>query len=273
MFMFYGIANMIEKASKRQQRLAVLLRATSGTIRVADAMRALEIDRQHATQLLAGWHKQGVIRRIARGLYMPVQPTALGQIQVLEDPWVLVPELYHPGYVGGWSALEYWELTEQLFRSVCVLTSKRTEYGEVQHQGVNFFVKHVPEKQLFGTKTIWRENVKIRISDPYKTMLDIMNDPYLGAGLQHTTDCFLAFKKLYSQTDELKQLLAYMEQSQNGALYKKMGYLAEKLKFEPWFIDACKRNLTKGYAYLDKTAKSNRLVTRWRLWVPKGVDL
>jgi len=264
---------MVDQVSTRQQRLAALIRATDGTIRVADAVAVLDLDRTHAAKLLAGWHKQGAIRRVARGIYVPVSPSALGQTQVLEDPWVLVPDLYEPGYIGGWSALEYWELTEQLFRSVCVLTSKRTVYGDASHQGVGFFIKYLPQKHLFGTKTIWRGHVKLQISDPYKTVLDIVDDPRLGAGLQHTVDCLSEFRKLYDKQCDLEQLLAYAIQIDNGALFKKLGFLAEQLKFDTPFINECASRLTTGYTYLDKNASDNKLVTKWRLWVPKGHSL
>ncbi len=261
---------MVASPSTRQKRLAALLRATSGTIRVADTMRVLEIERQHASGLLAGWHQQGVVRRVAHGLYVPVQLSALGQTQVLEDPRVLVPELYTPGYIGGWSALEYWELTEQLFRSLCVLTHKRVPYGETVHQGVGFFIRYIPEKHLFGTKTIWRENTKIPVSDPYKTLLDCVDDLHLGAGLQHVTDCLLAFIRVFDQPGDLDVLLDYAIRINNGALFKKLGYLAEMLEFKPSFVDECHRRLTFGYATLDKNAENNRLVTRWNLWVPEN---
>ncbi|MCB1667540.1 MAG: type IV toxin-antitoxin system AbiEi family antitoxin domain-containing protein [Porticoccaceae bacterium] len=261
---------MGNQVSTRQRRLATVLRHSSGTIRVDDAMDALGLDRSHAAKLLAGWHNQGVLRRVARGLYVPVQPTALGKTQVLEDPWILVPELYSPGYVGGWSALEHWELTEQLFRSVCVLTSKRTAFGNAEHQGVNFFVKHIPDDQIFGTKTIWRDQIKISVSDPYKTVLDIIDDPYLGAGLQHTVDCLKEFKQLYGKQSDFDKLLTYAKLIGNGALFKKLGFLAEVLGFEQTFIDECANNLTTGYTQLDKTATDKSLVTRWRLWIPKG---
>jgi predicted transcriptional regulator of viral defense system len=263
---------MVDKVSKRQQRLSALLRSTSGSFRVDDAARVLGLDRTHAAKLLSGWHNQGVIRRVARGLYVPVQPSALGQTQVLDDPWVLVPELYKPGYVGGWSALEHWELTEQLFRSVCVLTAKRTNYGEHQHQGVQFFVKHVSEAKLFGTKTLWRKNVKVMISDPHKTILDIIDDPYLGAGLQHTVDCMREYKRHMEQQGNINKLLDYAVVSGRGSLFKKLGFLAERLDFNPAFVQECASRLTTGYAHLDKTAPEQKLVTRWRLWVPKGCE-
>ena len=264
---------MIEDASIRQQRLATLLRSKPGIISVKDAMSALDLERGQATNLLARWHKQGVIRRVARGRYVPIQPSALGQTQVLEDPWVLVPEIYEPAYIGGWSALEYWELTEQLFRSVCVLTNKRTRYGEAKHQGVNFYIKYSPQKNIFGTKTIWRDGTKLQISDPQKTILDIIDDPYLGAGLQHTIDCFSEFKKIYGDQESLDLLLSYGAQAANGALFKKLGFMAEMLGYPTSFIDQCAKNLTTGYAHLDKATKENKLITKWRLWVPKGYDL
>jgi predicted transcriptional regulator of viral defense system len=262
---------MTKMVSKRQQRLATLLRSTSDTIRVTDAMEALGFERAQASKLLAAWHNQGVLRRVARGLYVPVSPRALGQSQVLEDPWILVPELYAPGYIGGWSALEHWELTEQLFRSVCVLTNKRTAYGQQEYQGVGFFVKYTPEKNLFATKTLWRESTKLLISDLPKTVLDVIDDPYLGAGLQHTVDCLMEFKKR-DNAQEISRMIEYAQRLNNGALFKKLGFLAERLEFDKSFIAACAARLTTGYAYLDKSAKNNKLATKWRLWVPEGFD-
>ena len=164
--------------------------------------------------------------------------------------------------------MEYWELTEQLFRSVCVLTHKRVTYGETAHQGVNFFIKYVPEKHLFGTKTVWRGHRKILVSDPYKTLLDCIDDLHLGAGLQHVTDCLLEFTKVFNKPSDLDSLLDYAVKFNNGALFKKLGYLAEQLEFKPSFVSECQKHLTSGYATLDKNAENNRLVTRWNLWVP-----
>jgi predicted transcriptional regulator of viral defense system len=138
---------------------------------------------------------------------------------------------------------------------------------------VSFFVKYIPEKFLFGTKTIWRNNVKVQISDPYKTVLDIVDDPVLGAGAQHMMDCLSEFKKIYDKQSDIDRLLAYAIQIDNGALFKKLGFLAEQLEFNASFIEECSRRLTTGYAYLDKSAQHNQLITKWRLWVPKGQGL
>ena len=260
------------QAPVRQQRLMALLGSASGAIRISDAMAAWGMDRPHAAKLLAAWHRQGVLRRIARGLYVPVSPATLGRTQVLEDPRILVPELYDPGYVGGWSALEHWELTEQLFRSICVLTTKRVTRGRREHQGVEFFIKRIPANSLFGTQTLWRDNVKIQISDPARTVLDIIDDPYLGAGLQHTFDCLTAFWRSHEKPEELCRLIEYADRLGKGSLFKKLGFLAECLGAEQSFIETCATRLTLGNAYLDKSSQDNRLVTRWRLWAPRGFE-
>jgi len=83
--------------------------------------------------------------------------------------------------------------------------------------------------------------------------------------LQHTSDCLSEFKKAYGTQEYLNRLFEYALQINNGALFKKPGFLAEKLNLEASFADACAKHLTTGYAYLDKKARTNKLVTKWRL--------
>ena len=59
---------MLVKASKKQQRLAALIKEAGDSIRIDDAVKVFGVDRQKAAKLLAGWHNQGNLRRIARGL-------------------------------------------------------------------------------------------------------------------------------------------------------------------------------------------------------------
>ena len=47
---------------------------------------------------------------------------SFGAEQVVEDPWILVPALFDPAYIGGRTAAEHWDLTEQIFRDIVVYT-------------------------------------------------------------------------------------------------------------------------------------------------------
>ena len=256
--------------SERQKRLSAIMRSTKGMIHVDDLVKTLGVKNAHARQLLSSWHRQGVLRRVAHGKYVVISPAALKQKQVLENPWVLVPELYSPGYIGGWSAAEHWGLTEQVFRSICVFTSKRTHSGTKEIQGVDFFVRHVSSRFIFGTQTIWHESVKIQISDQHKTILDILHYPDTGGGVQHVLDCFKEYAKLYKNQDDRSKMIEYALRIDSGALFKKLGYFAEMAGFDRVFLAACKKHLTEGHAKLDSAAKKQRLITRWKLLIPES---
>jgi len=80
------------------------------------------------------------------------------------------------------------------------------------------------------------------------------------------------YQRNYSDPESTDALLRYAEQVGLGSLFKKLGFLAERLNFSPNFVDACAKRLTTGYAHLDKRAAEEKLVTKWRLWVPKGYE-
>lgn len=115
-----------------RERLARVLREGGELVTVEDAVRALGTDRRRAAKLLARWTEQGWLQRIRREVYVPIPMEALSGDQPLEDPWVLVPQLFEPGYVGGWSAAEHWGLTEQIFHEVCVFTVRPVRRGRAR---------------------------------------------------------------------------------------------------------------------------------------------
>lgn len=252
--------------TQRQRQLAQLLRRAPDLITVDDASEAFDIGRHEAAKLLARWNKQGVLRRIARGLYAPISPIALDREQVLDDPWILVPSLFDPGYIGGWSAAEHWSLTEQIFRSVCVITSNRVRHREQIIQGVKFSIKHLPASAIFGTKSVWRGHIRLQVSDPHKTILDMIVDPALGGGIQHVSDCLQEYVREYQ--GDMSNLLEYADKLGNGTVFKRLGYLSERAGLSEQFRNECRPRLTKGFAALDPMLSRDRLVTRWRLWIP-----
>jgi predicted transcriptional regulator of viral defense system len=111
--------------------------------------------------------------------------------------------------------------------------------------------------------------VKVSVSDPSRTILDVLNDPLLGGGLRSATDFLVNYLK--SDNHDLDLLMDYAERLGNGAVFKRMGFLLERLAPEEReVIDACRVRITTGNASLDPALASDKLVTRWRLWVPEG---
>ena len=250
---------------KGRQHLAQLVANAGDVIKVDDAVRILDLDRTAAAKILARWTDQGWLRRVRRGFYVPASLDSLGSQHVIDDPWVLVPGLYEPAYVGGRTAAEYWDLTEQIFNDTVVMTSKPLRFTSQQRHGVNFTLKHLHSRKIFGCKTVWRERTKVMVSDLQRTVVDMLDDPAMCGGIQQVSDCLEEYFKRSDRNDRL--LLEYGERLGNGAVFKRLGILAER-RGENSLVLACLDRLTKGTVKLDPSLDCPNLVTRWRIWVP-----
>lgn len=227
---------------KGRIQLSQVLRGAGEVVSVDDVSGILGLERQAASKLLARWNGQGWLRRLRRGFYAPVPIAALGQEQVIEDPWIIVPELFGPAYIGGWNAAEHWGLTEQLFRSICVLTTRPIREKEQTIEGLPFVLKHVQPEVLFAARPVWRGSVSIDVSSPAKTIIDMLDDPAIGGGIHHVADCLAAyFDREDASPDEL---LAIADQLANRAVFKRLGFLTDQLPDQNWpprVVGACRK--------------------------------
>ena len=252
-------------------RLAAVLRATKEVVSVDVASQTLKIDRRSAAKLLSRWKEQGWLRRIGHGLYVPVPLDLAGSEQVVADPWVLVPALFGECYIGGWTAAHHWELTEQLFNETLVFTTRRVVEKRVTAQGAAFRLYSANAKRLFALKTLWRGTTKVSISDPARTLIDMIAAPEVGGGIDHVSDCLDAY--LGSKTADRNLLIRYADQFDNGVIFKRLGFLADHRLHDKKLAEECRSRLTHGYARLDPALSSQKLVTAWRLWVPAAWKL
>lgn len=247
-------------------RLATVLRATKDVVSIDTAAAALGLDHTAAAKLLSRWRQQGWLRRIGSGLYVPVPLELAASEQVVEDPWVLVPALFGECYIGGWTAAHHWDLTEQLFNETLVFTTRRVTEKRRTAQGAHFTLQHIAPARLFGLKTIWRGAQRVNITDPARTLIDMLALPDTGGGMDHVADCLGAHAT--SKDFDSDKLIRYAEQFGNGAVFKRLGYLAETRLHNEELAEACRTRLTQGYAQLDPAMPSDKLHTAWRLWVP-----
>lgn len=252
---------------ENRAKLALLLREAHGSITVGNAARILGVSTKQASILLSRFTNNGWFARIKRGVYVAVSVEARSSEAVIEDSWVIASNLFSPCYMGGWSALEHWGLTEQIFSTNLVFTSKKFRDLTPEVKGAKFLLRVVYAKHFFGLKSVWRGNNKAQVSDPARTIIDILNDPSLGGGIRPVSDALEKYFK--SEHSTPKQLIEYAEKLGNKAVFKRLGFLLEYMGIaNPDLITACKVNLSKGNAQLDPTLESEHLITRWRLWVP-----
>lgn len=251
-----------------KDRLAAVISAAGDVIVIDDAEAVLSVPRTDAAKLLSRWAAQGWLKRVGPGAYVPVELALRGSGQVIEAPWVLVPVLFGPAYIGGRSAAEHWDLTEQIFRDILVYTARPVRQKTVESQGALFALKHVPEELIFGTTTVWRGQTRVLVSDIHRTIIDMLDDPAAGGGIRHVADCFAQY--MDRKDSEPRRLIEYADWLGNGAVFKRLGFLAERHGRADMLRDAAKLRLTKGYAKLDPALDCTKLITRWRLRVPES---
>ena len=126
-----------------RERMAAIIRGTKGTISVEDAARILDVSSTDAAKMLSRWTKKGWMSRVRRGLYVSVPLESRTADMPIEDPWLVADRLFSPCYIGGWSAAEYFGLTEQIFSTIILNVAKVEDAPGPRHQGRS--CSHLPQ--------------------------------------------------------------------------------------------------------------------------------
>lgn len=252
---------------KYRRLLGKVIQLSNGFMTVSIVSKALEIPPSLSKLYLSRWAKSGWIKRIKRGFYIPVEIQTTDLELVMEDPWVIGNGLFSDCYIGGWTAAHHWGFTDQLYNDVLILSNQRPSATQQKVGHTTFIIKKVAGSKMFGLKTIWRENSKVKISDPHKTIIDTLDDPSTAGGIRSSLD-FL-YQYLRSSHKNLGLLVEYAKKMKNKTIFKRLGYLLSLLgEKDDSILKICKENMSKGYSQLDPAIKGRILIKKWNLWIP-----
>ncbi len=252
---------------RRRKQLMMLHRAFHGPFDALQAASALDIDLDRTRRLLAALADSGWLARVRKGWYIGVPLEASEPGEWREDPWVVAGTLFSPGYIGGWSAIEHWGLTDQIFSVVYVVAGRKVAPTRQTVQGTDFLIRTVPERALFGTRRVWRQRVAVNVSDPHRTVIDILDIPASAGGVLHASEVLQAYFE--SEHVDQAKLLKYGDWLDRGTVFKRLGYLAERAGIaDDDFVEACRSRITKGVSRLDPGGPpKGRIIARWNLRV------
>lgn len=254
-------------SESHRRLLASLHRAFSGPFTVENAAHEFKMTRPQAARLLAYWASRGWLSRVHRGLYITVPLQAISPSERKEEPWIVATTLFEPAYIGGWSACEHWDLTDQIFSDVLVYTSRRVRSRKQIIQGTTYLLKTISPQKVFGLTSVWRGQIKIRVSNPSRTIVDLMDDPTVGGGIRHVAEVLLEYFSGEHRDDHA--LREYVTRLGNRTIQKRLGYLLETLHIHaPDIVSFCRKNISSGYSKLDPSVKvRGPIVRRWNLEV------
>ena len=263
----YGGTPLAGLSGQRRLQLMALHRAFDSPFDALRAASVLDIDINSVRRLLASLADGGWLARVRRGWYIGVPLEASEPGEWREDPWILAATLFGPGYIGGWSAAEHWGLTDQIFGAIYVIAGRKVAPTRQTIQGNDFLIRTVPEASLFGTRRVWRRRVPVNVSDPHRTVIDIIDVPASGGGPLHTSEVLQTYFE--SEHVDHAKLLQYGDQLGRGTAFKRLGYLVERSGLaDGGFINACRSRITRGVSLLDPGAPpKGPIVTSWNLRV------
>lgn len=105
--------------------------------------------------------KKGMIHRIQRDRYT-----------VHNDPFLVASSICWPSYISIWSALRYYDLTEQLPSRIDVLTTSRKSKSNIQFRGQTITFAKIPPEYLFGYSKVIISDLEVFIAEPEKALVD-----------------------------------------------------------------------------------------------------
>lgn len=248
------------KLSKVLERHPALISATA----VAEV---LKVSNSEANRVLARWNQAGWVSRVKRGLYSPVSLDTGVSTVTMEEPFLVADAIYGPGYIGGFSAIKHWDLTEQIVETVYYFTTKQVKDRHPSHGSVHFRLKTVRPEKVFGIKAVWIGSKKVNISDPTKTIVDIINDPKLVGGMTIVYDMFREYSD--SEYCDYTKLLDYCRRMDNKTIFKRLGFMIEtKMNAIPEALSKLHEYISSGYSMFDPLVRNTQIIEKWKLKAP-----
>ncbi len=239
-------------SSEARSGLARLTARGTRFVTADAAAGTLGIDKASATLKLNRWASAGWLRRVRRGLYIPIPVDAEDPARWTEDPLILADEVWRPCYITGWTAANHWALTDQVFRTTVVKTTARIRKRTDRLLEHEYLLAHAREGELaWGLATVWSSDRKLRMADPARTIVDILDDPRLGGGIRHVAEMLSVFL----ESHDSMTLIDYGDRTGNRAIFKRLAYLLWSSRANaPDLEAACRNRKSAGMPLLDPSA-------------------
>jgi len=238
-------------STREAQVLSRLASENREIISISDLADVLDIPRKSAKDMAYALKEKGWLERVAHGKYL-ILPLAAGENAVYTaHEFVIASILVEPMYVGYWSALNHHGLTEQVPRTVYIVTTTRAQEREIH--GVTYRPVTVTEQKFFGYQPTAVESNQVNISSIEKTLVDCADHPEFCGGISELA------KAMHNAVDmrcSWERVVECLRRVGNGAATKRLVYLADQLDIDLPEYDEFVESFTTGYPLLDPTREA-----------------
>ncbi len=129
---------------------------------------------------------------------------------------------------------------------------------------------------IFGTVGVWRNRTRVQVSDPSRTLIDILDDPRIGGGVRHCADVLHEYLISQYRDDEL--MIEHGDRVGNRTAFKRLGYLLEARERGTGIdvdelVKACLDRRSAGVTSLDPTSQTRgRIMRRWGMRINANLN-
>lgn len=210
-----------------------------------DAKRILRSSDASVKNVLYRLRKKGRIEDIERGKYLLFPAKSGYEGKWSEVPFLIAPELVSPYYIGFWSALNYWGMTEQVPSVTSVATTKRKK--KLTYGSIDFEFITLSKKKFFGIVEEEIEGKKFNISSKEKTVVDCLLYPQYCGGIDEVV------KGIWEEQNEIdfKKILDYSKKIGVEVITRRFGYILDMLEIKNDIADKIAKSNPKGFMWLD----------------------
>jgi len=214
------------------------------------------LDKFQTHNLLNRMEESGLVVRIERGKFLLL---GLTPEKVLSNPLFVASNLATPAYVSFWSALHFHGFTEQVPRTVFIVTTQRKK--QIAFRDMHFQFVTLKPQHFFGYRREMLADLPIVIADEIKSILDSLALPQYAGGI---TEVAKAIQIATSEERlEMDTMFEYVERLQNASLSSRLGYLLELLGQPVEKLQA-----SKGPVKLDPQRPTRGAFNqRWQLYI------
>jgi predicted transcriptional regulator of viral defense system len=229
-----------------------------------DIVAELGCSYAYAKDMARNLAKKKWVVNLRRGAYLIVPLSAGVEAKYTEHEFVVGSHLVEPYYIAYWSALNFYNLTEQTPFTVFIATTKRAKSRTILDVRYSFVTLN--RKKFFGFSSVPVGSDRVNISDKEKTLADALDHPEYCGGISEVAKCIWNAKDDAS----FEKIVRYAKRMGNSAIIKRLGFLAEALEIglKEDTVQDMRKHIAPGMSPLDPTVRhKGSYSSRWNLLV------
>ncbi|KXB05493.1 hypothetical protein AKJ51_05000 [candidate division MSBL1 archaeon SCGC-AAA382A20] len=217
-----------------------------------DAKDLLDISDSSVANVIQRLKAKNRTKEIQKGKYL-LSPARSGiEGHWSESIYLIVDSVVDEYYVGFWSAMDYWDMTEQVPVMTQVALTKRKRNIKYGDQKIKFIT--ISENRFFGVAEQEVDDRTFKVSDREKTVLDALTYP------QHCGGIAEAAKAVWNAREDLdwRRLLIYLKRLDISAVRRRLGYILDVLEIKEEIRQEVRKDFM-GFRWLDPSTEKKKL--------------